>query len=242
MATVVGMVRKLGMTGSLGNLFESIENLDPMFLPPGQSKALLKPTRSSAPLNVFLRFNDHDSDDSSDDEDIDYTGEGEEEEDDDEEGEVEEGEEKVGNEEEKEDYSLEALFCKCPECKNSGYSVDKRAICPTCGSHMTSAMQFVPYVLGTGATTNEVERMNKMSFYMVMDDLVVKPMSAVSTITLLKEFNVKDVTLLQERVVHLGIKEALMLLNSSLHSKKVLTEVFINNQAEVESLEVKMKP
>ncbi|KAM3374720.1 hypothetical protein P3S68_013434 [Capsicum galapagoense] len=44
--------------------------------------------------------------------------------------------------------------------------------------------------------------------YMVMDDLVVTPMSAVSSITALKHhFNVKDVGALQEEVVHFGKDE-----------------------------------
>ena len=43
---------------------------------------------------------------------------------------------------------------------------------------------------------------------MVMDDLVVKPISVVSSITALNSyFNVKDVSSLQEKVVNLGMKE-----------------------------------
>ena len=43
--------------------------------------------------------------------------------------------------------------------------------------------------------------------YMVMDDLVVKPMSTISCVTLLNRFNVKDVGVLEEKVVDLGIDE-----------------------------------
>lgn len=43
--------------------------------------------------------------------------------------------------------------------------------------------------------------------YMVMDDLVVTPMSTISSITMLNKLNVKDVGALEERVVDLGMPE-----------------------------------
>ena len=43
--------------------------------------------------------------------------------------------------------------------------------------------------------------------YMVMDDLVIQPMSTISSITLLNKFNVKEVGALQEKVVKLGMAE-----------------------------------
>ncbi|KAL3521034.1 hypothetical protein ACH5RR_019183 [Cinchona calisaya] len=55
--------------------------------------------------------------------------------------------------------------------------------------------------------------------YMVMDDLEVKPMSAISSIALLNKFNVKEVGALEEKVVDLGMDEALKLLKTSLESK-----------------------
>ncbi|KAM3374726.1 hypothetical protein P3S68_013440 [Capsicum galapagoense] len=65
--------------------------------------------------------------------------------------------------------------------------------------------------------------------YMVMDDLVVKPMSTISSITLLNKFNVKDVGVLKEKVVNFGMGEALKLLKASFESKTVLTSVFMSN-------------
>ncbi|PHU15597.1 hypothetical protein BC332_16802 [Capsicum chinense] len=64
---------------------------------------------------------------------------------------------------------------------------------------------------------------------MVLDDLVVKPMSTISSITLLNEFCVKDVGVLKEKVVALGMDEALKMLKTSLESKNVLTSVFMDN-------------
>ena len=46
-----------------------------------------------------------------------------------------------------------------------------------------------------------------MVTYVVMDDLVVKPMSTTSNITLLQKFNVREISALEERVVHLGMDE-----------------------------------
>jgi hypothetical protein len=43
--------------------------------------------------------------------------------------------------------------------------------------------------------------------FMVMDDLMVKPMSTITSITLLNTFNVKDVSLLQEKTLNIDIKK-----------------------------------
>ena len=43
--------------------------------------------------------------------------------------------------------------------------------------------------------------------YMVMDDLVVQPMSTISSIALLNRFNVKEVGALEEKFVNLGMNE-----------------------------------
>ena len=48
--------------------------------------------------------------------------------------------------------------------------------------------------------------------YMVMDDLVVTPMSTVPSITLLNKFNVKEVGAPEERVIKLGLAEVCKLI------------------------------
>ncbi|KAM4094087.1 hypothetical protein ACJW30_06G169300 [Castanea mollissima] len=63
--------------------------------------------------------------------------------------------------------------------------------------------------------------------YMIMDDLEVKPMSTISSITLLNKFNVKQLGDLEEKVVELGMEEGVKLLKASLRSKNVLTDVFL---------------
>ncbi|XP_062114747.1 uncharacterized protein LOC133825870 [Humulus lupulus] len=63
--------------------------------------------------------------------------------------------------------------------------------------------------------------------YMIMDDLEVKPMSTISSIALLNTFNVNEVRSLQEKIVSVGINEGLRLLKASLQTKTVLTSVFL---------------
>ncbi|XP_047331656.1 uncharacterized protein LOC124935254 [Impatiens glandulifera] len=67
-----------------------------------------------------------------------------------------------------------------------------------------------------------------MMTYMVMDNLEIKPMSTISGICLLNQFNVKDVRNLEEKVVvDFGMDEGLQILEASLKGKEVLTTVFI---------------
>ncbi|XP_024956392.1 uncharacterized protein LOC112498860 isoform X2 [Citrus sinensis] len=61
---------------------------------------------------------------------------------------------------------------------------------------------------------------------MVSDDLSVTPVSMTSGIELLQH-NVKDIGVLEKRVVELGIDEGLELLKNSLKSKTALTNVFL---------------
>ncbi|XWS75029.1 hypothetical protein CRYUN_Cryun01aG0050000 [Craigia yunnanensis] len=42
---------------------------------------------------------------------------------------------------------------------------------------------------------------------MVMDDLMVEPMSTISSIALLNRFNVKDVGALEEKTIKIGMDE-----------------------------------
>ncbi|KAH0749644.1 hypothetical protein KY290_028876 [Solanum tuberosum] len=91
---------------------------------------------------------------------------------------------------------------------------------------------------GVAATGGFVKDVMK---YLVMDDLVVKPVSFVSSITgLNKYFNVKDVSALHEEVVHFGKEEALKLLKLSFESKAVLTSVYMSsvimNRVKVENI------
>ncbi|XP_076905062.1 uncharacterized protein LOC143560704 [Bidens hawaiensis] len=96
------------------------------------------------------------------------------------------------------------------ECSNA---------CPECGGSMNVPMTVVipNEVLETRKEDKEFKGgyVKEVVTYMVMDDLVVKPMSTISSITLLNKFGVKDPSQLGEKMVTLGKDEALKLLAAS---------------------------
>ncbi|KAH7840238.1 hypothetical protein Vadar_014548 [Vaccinium darrowii] len=121
-------------------------------------------------------------------------------------------------------------------CNNSGedeedfhfyVSNDSEALCPKCRAKMSRELGYVTRAVEFGA--GEGGFVKGVVTYMVTDDLVVTPMSTISSITMLNKLNVKDVGALEERVVDLGMLEGLKLLKASLHSKTVLTSVFLGN-------------
>ncbi|KAK2987786.1 hypothetical protein RJ640_030676, partial [Escallonia rubra] len=123
-------------------------------------------------------------------------------------------------------------FYRCGKCSqgygNAGHvSDDPSAICPNCFQKMSSV---VTYVAPPGANKGSVDEggfVKGVVTYMVMDDLVVEPMSTISSIAMLNKFNVKEVGALEEKVVKFGMDEGLKLLKASLQSKTVLTDVFL---------------
>ncbi|XP_059292546.1 uncharacterized protein LOC132046011 [Lycium ferocissimum] len=101
----------------------------------------------------------------------------------------------------------------------------------TCNLQMSDTMTYVapPGKVATGGFVKDMVK------YMVMDDLVVKPGSVVSSITSLTEyFNIKDFDALHEEVVHFGKEEALKLLKLSFESKAVLTSLFMMSSVKAE--------
>ncbi|KAL5800080.1 hypothetical protein ACOSQ4_032964 [Xanthoceras sorbifolium] len=104
-------------------------------------------------------------------------------------------------------------------------------LCP----HCRVAMNIETSIIVNSAAANAgavVERgfVKGVVTYMVMDDLEVKPLSTITSITMLNKFNVKDVGALEERVVDIGINEGLKLLKASLECKNVMTSVFLGNK------------
>ncbi|XP_058182421.1 uncharacterized protein LOC131300538 [Rhododendron vialii] len=89
---------------------------------------------------------------------------------------------------------------------------------------MSIEVTFVPANTGLSGEEGYV---NGLITYMVMDDLVVMPMSTISGIALLSKLNVTNVQSLEEKVVSFGMDEGLKLLKATLHSKMVLTSVFL---------------
>jgi len=100
------------------------------------------------------------------------------------------------------------VFYRCPT--HYGYvTCDNTTRCPyQCGNTMNSVMQFVGEKVGSfEISADKSGFVNEVVTYMVMDDLVVQPMSSISSITLLTKFNVKEVGALQEKVVDLDMNK-----------------------------------
>ncbi|KAM7492083.1 hypothetical protein LguiA_035004 [Lonicera macranthoides] len=121
------------------------------------------------------------------------------------------------------------FYC-CSNCYNR-VTGDANTLCPNCRCKMSRELIYVdpPATAAAAKGVGEEEGglVKGVVTYMVMDDLGVTPLSTISSITLLNRFNIVDLSVLQEKVVHLGIDEALKLLKASLESKTVLTSVFL---------------
>ncbi|KAL6626768.1 hypothetical protein ACP70R_030494 [Stipagrostis hirtigluma subsp. patula] len=101
--------------------------------------------------------------------------------------------------------------------------------CPNCHNQMTVAAQYLTSSTESGQAAQSAAKgfVQGIVTYTVMDDLTVAPMSAISSITLLSTFAVRDLGDLQEKTVQLGYTEGLEILKASLRSKTVLTDVFL---------------
>ncbi|XP_045797414.1 uncharacterized protein LOC123891572 [Trifolium pratense] len=205
--TVVKLLTTNGMVGSLGNLYQSVENLNQNYIQPNQTKdVLLNPTAQSSStheIDGFLthKYNSdsHSNSDSDDDDDDD-------------------------------DEGTKLYMCPTKCCFQVAYDITR---CSRCSKYMNHEVRYV----GNRKVADEKKAWNvKSGFvkdvitFMVMDDLVIQPMSTISSITLLNKFNVKEIGTLQEKVVELGMDEGIKLLKASLQSKRVLTSVFLKKK------------
>ncbi|KAK1373694.1 putative DNA polymerase zeta catalytic subunit [Heracleum sosnowskyi] len=67
--------------------------------------------------------------------------------------------------------------------------------------------------------------------YMISDDLTVKPVSSISSISLINSLGVKDIATLEEKIVNIDMQKALELVRTSFGSNTVLTDVFVGKAA-----------
>ncbi|MBA0762137.1 hypothetical protein Gotri_024683 [Gossypium trilobum] len=113
---------------------------------------------------------------------------------------------------------------------------DPEAVCPNCRSKMSHQAKLVKSNQKTysnslssssSSSNEEGERgyVKGVVTYMVIDDLMEKPMSTISSLALLNSFNVKDIEALQEKTIKNGMDEAVKLLKALLLSKTVLTDI-----------------
>ncbi|CAL2267081.1 unnamed protein product [Prunus armeniaca] len=187
--TIIRLLSKEAMVGSLGKLYESVETLNDEYLQPNLKKdALLKPKEPvAAGPNILGLLTDVKSD-------------------------------------------ARKMIYMCSNSRNHGYvAEDPKAKCPNCNYSISTATTYVASPTAAVQTTYSSKEgyVKGLVTYMIMDDLEVKPMSTISGISLLNRFNVKDVGVLEEKVVDLGMNEGVKLLKGSLQSKSVLTHVFL---------------
>ncbi|WJX15432.1 hypothetical protein P8452_05575 [Trifolium repens] len=210
--------KKRGITCGFSNLYQSIEELDEMYVNPQSEDRLLNPTfpvfsnLMSAILSTtndnlsgvfdFLLNADLEKEDDEEDEDyVEEKNDNEEEEDDEDEDDDDDDED--DEEEEEDDEEKEASDDDNPEVAEE------------------------KILIKNGIVKDSVT-------YMVMDDLVIHPLfSAISMIDLLNsKFNIKDITALQEKVVEFGVNEGIKLIEACMqsNSKMILTSVFLNKE------------
>ncbi|CAB4279253.1 unnamed protein product [Prunus armeniaca] len=99
----------------------------------------------------------------------------------------------------------------CQSCQPSSYSYsgevcyvadDPKAICPKCHNFISKHLTYVArQAVAAGSKGGGFVR--EAVTYMITDDLEVKPMSVISSIALLKNFDVRDVRSIEEIVVPL---------------------------------------
>ncbi|KAI5346322.1 hypothetical protein L3X38_014201 [Prunus dulcis] len=187
--TVISLLSKDGMVGSLGKLYESVENLDDTYLQPNLDKdILLEPKATVAGANILQLLTDSDGSDAK-------------------------------------------QFYMCTGCSTRRISDVPGIVCPSCRHAISTQVIYVcPQPTTVATSSSKGGYVKGVVTYMVMDNLEVKPMSTISSIAVLNQFNVKEVGALEEKVVHLGMQEGLKLLKASLVTSTVLTNVFLGNK------------
>ncbi|XP_054788017.1 uncharacterized protein LOC129293915 [Prosopis cineraria] len=192
--TVTKLLTKTNMVGSLGKLYESIENLSNTYLlQQKQGKDILLKPKALIPPGFLLLPN--------------Y------------EGNIKE-----------EDHQEPPKLYMCRNRCQYTVTLVMNTPCLYCRNPMNSSVTYVgKKEMEAKGSVGEDGFVKDVVTYMVMDDLVVQPLSTISCIALLNKFNIKDVSSLQEMVVEFGIPEGMELLKASLQCSNALTSVFLKN-------------
>ncbi|CAN0898000.1 hypothetical protein LINGRAHAP2_LOCUS19453 [Linum grandiflorum] len=198
LGTVITLLSKTQMTGSLGNLYRSIEELSDNFIESTKSKeTALKPkfqSRTTGNSNLLML---------------------------------------TGSEKKKETSAAPKKYYVCSNYNSYSYhrgdvvTDDPQTVCPSCNYRMSLEVRFIGKAPAAKDKNQDNGFVKDVINYMVMDNLEVKPLSMISSITMLSKFNIQQVGSLEEKVVELGMDEVLNLLKASLECKTVLTRVFL---------------
>ncbi|KAL2507488.1 hypothetical protein Fot_31135 [Forsythia ovata] len=211
LATAIRLLGKQEMVGCLGKLYESVENLNDTYILQGKNKEIFLKPKALNPITSVPLSM--------------LT-----------------------------DKPTHQIYYSCNNCNQEsnmygsyssssreyGFSDDPNTPCPKCSRIMSRIFTYV-------APPPNEDGLKEGGFvkgvvtYMVMDDLVVKPLSTISSLALLNQYNVKELAALQEKEVDLGMDEALKLLKASLHSSNVLTTVFLNDERDHNNVPISTK-
>jgi hypothetical protein len=95
-----------------------------------------------------------------------------------------------------------------PSCSRKFVADDDSTICDSCKCQKDRIVTFRdPQGAKWAFSASEEGYVRGTAPYMVMDDLEVKPLSTTSLVTLLSQFNVKDIRDIKEKVVDVGVDE-----------------------------------
>ncbi|KAK0593491.1 hypothetical protein LWI29_037600 [Acer saccharum] len=205
-STVVRLLKNEGEVGCLSDLYNSLENLNDTYIQPIQNKTNLLYHKSSLPGSEFpllLSGADQYSARTSTTRNV-YI---------------------CSTNGYDSDYDGEEDYC------SRHASETPNDICPNCRGTMSVVVSLVnsSSAAANNTSTSSGGFVKGMVTYMVMDNLEVKPMSTISSLTLLNSFNVQNIGSLEEKFVALDVDEGLKLLKASLECKNVLTTVFLGN-------------
>ncbi|KAJ1400191.1 hypothetical protein SESBI_29751 [Sesbania bispinosa] len=157
--TVVRLLNKKGMVGSLGNLYQSVQSLNDNYMQPNQHKDLLLKPRAPFSSNQISALLPANVDNNAND-------------------------------------NFGTSLYMCPSRCSFNVTYDKTTPCQHyCGQTMTRKVQYVGKKVTDDQENISIKNgfVKEIATFMVMDDLVVEPMSTISSITLLNKFNVKEI-------------------------------------------------
>ncbi|KAE8670745.1 Detected protein of unknown function [Hibiscus syriacus] len=119
--------------------------------------------------------------------------------------------------------------CASRRCMNVTFEYNSRCLSNSTHGSMYQKLTFVNPTNGVPYSGGDADGgfVKGGVAYMIMDDLTVTSVSGTTIITLLKEFNVKDVSDLEEKVIAVGVNEGVELLKASMQTKTVLSSVFL---------------
>ncbi|CAJ2631048.1 unnamed protein product [Trifolium pratense] len=213
LGTVVKLIRNKGTVGSIENVYQSVQDLDEIYMHPQQSKDHLLNPMASISSNEFCNLFPTPDDNSSGISDFLLVNELDPE-----------------DEEEEEELLGDTLFYACPNLCSIDVTSDKTTICSRCNiamNHETTCELMTNDVAEKNTSILNGFVKNNATF-LVMDDLVIQPITSV--IDVVNKFNLSKISSLQDMVVELGLDEGIKLLKASLQSKKVLTSVFLKKE------------